>query len=544
MKKQRVVFCIGAFLILLLLISQCTFKDPEAPSWDVNFVIPLINETYTMEELIEDEEDLFVDPNETIFFRVEQEFDRMEINDFMIIDDVDTAAHIPIIPLLQDTVWKEITLNESMIVDTVILRSGVLDLVVTNRTDKDIDLALVLPFLYLAGDPSPYMIHASMSPEQTIHESDIDLSGALLHPKIENGKNVVRYGVFAVFQGVQASFYDDVRVELRIKDMVMERFVGGLDELTVNLETQRDTLDLPEELEGMKFGPIDATLQAYSSFESLPGTVDFIIKGIREDGGEAYAAVEQENIRTGENPISLENVSDIINLYPDYIEFDGTIRIGQGYDEGNPVIMNYDDYLLNTAEINVPMIFEFPADWINETDVDTLDLNNEDDEEEKSDDGDEDDGGPQTNEIIRDNVNSAGIVAVAENHFPFGAKVTLIFSKMRGDSTLYTMSHPTDVVKALDLKPGVTGGGDGTGENPNVVLAPLVNTFDLVLNEEEIRLFESPEVYMGVRLQFYPTNKLVKTLPTDYLTLKARVEASLNTKIPEDEDEEEEGGAQ
>jgi len=531
------------FLLFLGFIFRCSFKDPEAPTWNANFIIPLINETYTMQELIEDEEDFFINPDKTIFFHVEQEFDKLGINDFMVIEDIDTSGHIPIVPQLEDTAWRKLDLNESMIVDTAILKSGFMDLLVTNQTEKEIELALVLPFLILDGEHTPYILHATMSPGQSIQKVDVDLSGALLHPKIENNKNRVEYGVYAVFEGLPISFEKNAYIEINIRDVVLQRFRGGLDELSVNLGTQQDTLDLPEELEGMKFGPINATLQVNSTFESIPGSVDFIIRGIREDSPPVECVAEQENIQTGGNPIILENVSDVINLYPDYIEFEGVVRMGGGYDENNPVIVNYDDYLLSIARIDVPLIFEFPEGWINQADVDTLDLNGEDDEPE-NDEAEDDDDGAQPNEIIRDNVNTAGIVVIAENHFPVGASVTLIFSKMRGDSTIYrTPYHPTDVVKVLDLQPGIIGGGAGSGNNPNVVTEDSVSTFDLILKEEEIELFESPEVYIGTQLELYPTTGMVKVLPSDYLTLRVRIEAELNTKIPEDE-EEEEGGLQ
>ncbi|MBN2102416.1 hypothetical protein JW835_00075 [bacterium] len=550
MKKQQGAMYGCVFLILLFIIFQCSFKDPAAPSWSVPFIVPLMDETYTMEELIEDEDDFFVGQGQTIYYHVEQEFDKLGINDFMTIGEIDTTGDIPIFPQLKDTAWRELNLNESMIVDTAILKSGTMDLAVTNRTNKEIDLAIILPFLFLAGDNKPYILHKNnMAPGQTIRRSNVDLSGALLHPKIENGKNVVQYGIYAVLPNSETTFYKDAFVELSIRDMVLQRFRGGLDELTVNLDTQRDTLDLPEELDGMKFGPVDATLEMLSSFESIPGAVDFIIRGIREGHPPVSIMVDQVEIQTGGSPITLENVSDIINLYPEYIEFEGVVSIGQGYDEDNPVIVNYDDYLLSKARINVPLIFEFVEGWINETEVDTLDLNDEDDEKENGEE-DEDNGGPQTNEIIRDNVISAGIAGVAENHFPFGARLTLIFSKTRADSTIYAWSHSTYVqsdsteyiVKEVDLTSGTTGGGAGTGDDPNVVVASSINSIDLSLNQKEVRLFESPEVYIGTRLEFYPTNKLVKVFPSDYLRVKIRIEAKLNTKIPEDDDEEEEGG--
>jgi len=536
-KSWRGIACASVSLIIFMLL-QCTFKDPEAPRWDVSYIIPLTNETYTMQELVEDEDDISVGQGQTLFYHVEQELDSLGATEFLSLGSVDTSTSIIIIPLLADTVWRDVEFNEGMVIDTTILRSGTLEIKITNRTDKDVELAFVLPFLHLPGQNGPYTVHTILSPAGTPGSSIrepagdgfIDLSGALLHPKIENGKNVIQYGLWAVYQGPPTSFNDDVRIDLRMKDMVIQRFRGGLDELTVKLDTKRDTLDLPEELEGMKFGPIDALVQVESSFESIPGTVDFTVRGFHEDGTTASVSVNQKALQTGDNPVSIDNISDILNIYPKYLEFEGTLSMGEGYDEGHPVIMEYGDYMMGTAKIDIPLIFQFPPDWINETDVDTLDLYDE-----ESDD-------VQPNEIFRDNVNSAGIIVVAENHLPIGAGVTLILSNTRGDSTLYSMTDPGDVVRTFDLKPGITGGGQGTGENPNIVTESWTSTFDFTLDKEEIGVFEAHEVYIGVRLELYETDGMIKVRPSDYITLKSRAVASLNTKIPEDDDEE--GGVQ
>ncbi|UCE07332.1 MAG: hypothetical protein JSW07_04680, partial [bacterium] len=48
-------------VILIFLVSQCTFKAPKAPSWESQLIIPLIAKQYTMKELAEKEKNLSID---------------------------------------------------------------------------------------------------------------------------------------------------------------------------------------------------------------------------------------------------------------------------------------------------------------------------------------------------------------------------------------------------------------------------------------------------------------------------------------------------
>jgi hypothetical protein len=276
----------------------------------------------------------------------------------------------------------------------------------------------------------------------------------------------------------------------------------------------------------------------FSTYENMPADIRVKLVARRDDGLADSLQFEMydlsaDNIMsdtTTWNKAPLTGLESIINIYPKYLDIKGEVIVGKGYDPNNPVDISFDDFVQGHTLIKIPLIFQFMGIEPNEVPVDTLDLYDEEDSDNK-----------QPNEIIRDNVNSAGIIALAENHFPMGAKVTFIFSSERGDSTIYSGTDPSDVVKTLDLKPGQTGGGNGTPEEPNLVITPSSNTFDLVLSADEVKLFESPEVYIGTRIQFHPTNAMVEVLPTDYLTLKVRMEASLNTKVPEEDDEE--GGA-
>ena len=75
------IACGAAVIMVFLTLIQCTIKKPEAPSWDTTLVIPLVNKTYDMPELIDkiDQDNLFTDSLGNPFFYYEKVLDTVII---------------------------------------------------------------------------------------------------------------------------------------------------------------------------------------------------------------------------------------------------------------------------------------------------------------------------------------------------------------------------------------------------------------------------------------------------------------------------------
>src|SRR4030042_3126345 len=65
---------------------QCEFKELDAPNWDVDLKVPLINKTYTMQELVDDEEALSIDAQDRIIYTYEDSIDRFDMAEFLEIE--------------------------------------------------------------------------------------------------------------------------------------------------------------------------------------------------------------------------------------------------------------------------------------------------------------------------------------------------------------------------------------------------------------------------------------------------------------------------
>jgi hypothetical protein len=62
-------------LIPLAFALSCSVEKPVAPKWETSIAVPLIDKTFTVRELVEDEEDLFFDQDSVLNFSVEKSLD-------------------------------------------------------------------------------------------------------------------------------------------------------------------------------------------------------------------------------------------------------------------------------------------------------------------------------------------------------------------------------------------------------------------------------------------------------------------------------------
>ena len=76
-------FFLSTFVIIIFLtLVQCSIKKPEAPTWETSLVIPVINRTYDMAELIRklNQDGIEMDSSGNIFFTITEELDTVTIS--------------------------------------------------------------------------------------------------------------------------------------------------------------------------------------------------------------------------------------------------------------------------------------------------------------------------------------------------------------------------------------------------------------------------------------------------------------------------------
>jgi hypothetical protein len=68
-------------VVVFLTITQCTVKKPEAPTWNTTLIVPVINRTYGMQELIDkvDQSEIFVDSTGDVAFSIDRDLDTVRL---------------------------------------------------------------------------------------------------------------------------------------------------------------------------------------------------------------------------------------------------------------------------------------------------------------------------------------------------------------------------------------------------------------------------------------------------------------------------------
>jgi len=87
-KKWKVFLKTGlpvSFLLFFQLFTACSVKKPESPTWDINVILPLMNETYSMLKIAEDEEYLSL-LGDILFFSLRDTLSGLRVADNLTID--------------------------------------------------------------------------------------------------------------------------------------------------------------------------------------------------------------------------------------------------------------------------------------------------------------------------------------------------------------------------------------------------------------------------------------------------------------------------
>lgn len=93
-------FGLGLIVIVMFLtLVQCSIKKPEAPSWNTQFTLPVINRTYPMEELVRkiDQEGIRIDEDSNVVYSFSDDIDTVRLdNDNLSTDDLSYSVAQPV----------------------------------------------------------------------------------------------------------------------------------------------------------------------------------------------------------------------------------------------------------------------------------------------------------------------------------------------------------------------------------------------------------------------------------------------------------------
>jgi hypothetical protein len=488
-RKQWQALCVYFILavsFVMVFLTRCTFKSPIAPNWDVTFFIPLINETFTMVDLSEDIHELDIQGQE-VFLNYTYSFNPLSLEDQLNTSGASITLSVPSNGSISDSVGLPLNL---ILVDSAIIKTGSLTLNVTNSHG------------YTVGVSGPPGTH-NLGPYA--------LDGGVLIPPIRGGQNYIRFNV-GFSGGLSTDFVD---ITFDFSDFTLSSVTGILYGLGVSIDDVDTDVDIPEEIDELRVGDAKILL-TFGPDIPFPMDVDIFIEAIEKAGGTTTETIliQQTLVPGVSDTIRITNLANFFNSIisqPSRILISGNVSIGDGVTQST---ISEDDSITGTAILQAPLIFTLPA-YDTDSDPDTLTI-------------DED-----TRDIILDNVKNLKLAGEIENHLPIGVKLELLFSKDRGDSTMFDAGYTPDFTATLDIAQAPNDGG-----NPAVVSASLISPLNISMTEQIIEnLFSDSLLYYGIRFTFSGTNsQMVEIRASDFIRIQANFTAEVNTKIPEKED--------
>lgn len=514
-KTRFPVYALQAALPLLCLaILHCTIHKPVTPSWDAVFELPLIDSTFTVAGLVEDQERVSVRGNEVAVdidetpdaFRVgEYLTTRMTWNENLLsFGGVGTTGD-------RQSISDTLILEDTILIESAVFDSGDVNVELDNQTGFFIGLRAEVPSLRNPDGSVVAFDRSGLPPG--FSRISIPLENISFRPGINAGRNLIPYDGFIALQSPAGVQGHSVRVRIDLSKVKYKSVTGWLNRTSASVdETVETDLEVSDAFEGVQFASALLSLTLFNPV-GVPGSLDVVITGESRDGRTASVPVRAAVAASAATEIGPVDVAPLVNLMPETLRIRGTLYMGDGLTKAT---ITRNDSVSAAIRIHAPLIFSLPV-RTNETDPDTIRMEEDD------------------REFVRRNLREAALTFELRNHIPLGAAASFFFSGTRMDGTLYT--HP-DFVRTVTLTKPQTAPASGTALNPGLVTAASVNRVSVDLDSTEIRVFDSPEVYWGMRLEFPGTEGMVQVRADDWIRVQCRIRALVTVDLEEEEEEE------
>jgi hypothetical protein len=498
-------FLFPSFFVLVLfccalLTSRCTFKKPVSPSWDVQFALPLVNHKYTMRELAEDDKNFKIE-NDNVVLTVQE-----DIKPFHVGKNLRTAGAVVNKTVTFGNITDAVPLPDTVVVTSASIDSGRISVEVRNTNNHGAHARFVMSELTRDGNTFTMEFDVAANQVKTFTQF---LDGYRFNTIPAQGRNYIYYT--ASLTGGPLS--ETVDISLVVSEIVYSSMTGRIKEIVIGFSDVNADVDMPEQIEGFQVGSASAELTLLNGV-AFPAQVDMTIKATNKKNETATVTVPMTSIAkaSGGHPstttIAIQNMQNIINIFPNKIELSGKAKVG---DNVTQATVTEKDSIKGSILFKAPLVFTLPARK-NDVDTDTLEIKDE-----------------NTRERIRTDATSAKLTVLIENSLPLGFKVYILFSKrpQDGGKNLYNILALPAVpegalVETLILPLGTLG-----VVSPRTVTGPGKASFSISLAQKDFQVFDSPQVYQGMRIEFDGTQgSMVKVRPDDYINTKAALEFS------------------
>jgi hypothetical protein len=419
------------------------------------------------------------------------------------------TAVIPPQTVVMDSIML---LEDSLAVDSAWIRTGALDISIHNHLTLDAEYDFIVPGLEDAQG-RPFTRHYSLNPgEQSYSSSSLD-GYRMVSGRMGNSR-YLSYEITGLLDSggelVDIHYMDSVTALADFSEIIFEEVSGPFGPMDITVPYSTWDFDLSEYGNDIST-PTEVSLQMEISNTINMGAdlSDLTIFGENEFGHRAVLNVYYPlNVSSAPFPGDTEltfievgsynsNIVDFLNSEPDYLGVEGPVTVGDGYLSGT---LRSQDFIFGRLTFSSPMACSLGADtmslkprhvWIK-----------------------------SARDFLEENMQSVKIHLAAENHLPIGMGFSVFFG---ADST-ETYENPflrvPEELRQFDIAPGIVGAA-GT------VVESVTDTIEIELTQDQARLFDRDDAYVGLLLYIPGTETAVSFRATDYVRVTGLVEIIL-----------------
>jgi len=167
MKMKRFKRLLTASVVIILAGCMDVPKDFIAPQWDTDLNIPLINKTYTLNDIIKPQDHITVDTSGEDIYLLQSDkyYLNNNISEFVKIDE-QSLSSLPTLTSDSDTSINYIPFPGGTEIENAEFDQGIIDFKVSNPTSADVVFSIILPGLKdINGNPVTF--YRNVSPGET-----------------------------------------------------------------------------------------------------------------------------------------------------------------------------------------------------------------------------------------------------------------------------------------------------------------------------------------------------------------------------------------
>ena len=247
---------------------------------------------------------------------------------------------------------NSISLDDSTIVHTAILKSGILALSIDNSIGVVADVFFQINEFY----NNSISLDTTFTISAGVTDVQLDLSGysLILPSDVDTQKvNYVSNISLPSDQEMTLSLSDSISIAVSMTNMAFSSVTGQINPVTVTIDPVEQTIDaLPEELDGFDFEDVEMNLDFTSSID-LPVYLDLSITAYNDTNGDSITKNVSQNIHANPN-VQIPDASALINIRPDRIVARGSAQVGDLDSVGT---VASDDSLSGIMIVRAPLMF-------------------------------------------------------------------------------------------------------------------------------------------------------------------------------------------